>query len=144
MLRLNKVKDKLKQINYRHYIAVAITFFFFSLTIFIFPNALTRFVESCKDFGTSIAYYVKEIFELEYNVYPTVNTKSIVPWTAPFGLPETWEEFVVLWDNYWKILFTKDNFMLYLGQVADGFYYVSKYILILGMPIIIIFVLFYC
>ena len=143
MLRLNKVKDKLKQINYRHYIAVAITLFFFSLTIFIFPNSLTRFVESCKDFGTSIAYYVKEIFELEYNVYPTVNTKSIVPWTAPFGLPETWEEFVVLWDNYWKILFTKDNFMLYLGQVADGFYYASKYILILGMPIIFIFVLLF-
>ena len=61
----------------------------------------------------------------------------------PFGLPQTWQEFAVLWKEYWRLLFTGENFMNYLSAFSNFLYYASRYILLFGVPLILILVLLF-
>ncbi len=132
-----KILDKLKKINYRHYICVLITLGFVLCSIFVFPSAFTRLVESLRDFGLSIAYYFCELFKIDHNIRPTVMAFSKVPFEMPWGLPNTWEEFEVLFELYWRAFLNKDNFLAYLthtGQViSDG----SRWVLVLALPLVL-------
>lgn len=140
---MDKLKEKLKSIHYMHYIAIGISLIFMIVSIFVFPNAYIRIWESLKDLWFSIKYYVKELFKLDYDVTPSVINKSVVPFTPIFGLPETWEEFVVLWNNYWKLWTTSENFTAYLGAFADFMFYACQVLLLLIVPLVLIlYVLF--
>ncbi len=136
-------KLELKKVDYRHYVAISITIAFLLTSIFIFPSALTRIIESFRDFGTSVAYYVQEIFYIDLNIVPTVTEKSIVPPTPIFNLPETWEEFTILWGKYWDLIFTKDNFFAYLDYLSSLLYYLSRFLLLAGIPLILLFVILF-
>ena len=70
---------KLKRLNYRHYICAGITLLLILLNIFVFPYSFPRIWESLIDFGTSCAYYFKEITQLNFNVEATVNSFSKLP-----------------------------------------------------------------
>lgn len=133
----------LKKINYKHYIAISITICFLLTTLFYFGSSGTRILESCKDFGLSIAYYVQEIFNFDWNITPSVNSKSQVPFTPFFNLPATYEEFVVVWKNFWNLFFSKENLLLYFNQLGDVIYYLSKFLMLFGLPIVLIFVMLF-
>ena len=60
---MGKIKEKLKNLHYMHYIAIGITAIFVLISIFVFPNAYTRIGETLKDLWSSIRYYVKELFK---------------------------------------------------------------------------------
>lgn len=132
-----------KKFNYLHIIASAITIFFIALTFFVFPTAITRIIESFKDFGTSVAYYFKEIFFLDINVTPSVINKSSVDYVVPFGLPQTWEEFQTLWKAFWKLFISKQNFLDYMSAISNFIYYASRWLLLLGVPIILLLVMLF-
>lgn len=134
---------KLKQINYRHYIAIGITLFFLSLSFFVFPIAWTRFLESLADLWNSIKFYFNELFDLDKSIYPSVIDKSSVDFVVPFGLPQTWAEFTILWKEYWRILFTGENFMAYMSAFSNFLFYASRYLLLFGVPLIILLVLLF-
>ena len=102
-----------------HVIAIAITLGFLAMAVIVFPSGVIRIKESFIDLFWSFAFYIDVLFEVGWNIYPTVTDLSVVPLTPFFGLPETWEEFVMLWNRYWEIIQTKENFEAYGIFVAD-------------------------
>ena len=133
---INKIKQLLK-IDYRHYICVFITISFTLLAIFYFKYAFPRLIESFVDLGTSAKFYFSELFELGLNGEISVIEFTKMPFVLPWNLPNTWEEFKILWTDYWDLVFTKENFMNYLIWLGDVLYYLSK-ILIMIMPILVL------
>ena len=140
---MEKLKEKIKKIHYMHYIAFTISICFVLISIFVFPNAYVRIWETLCDLWQSIRYYVKELFRLSYDVRPSVIDKSVVPFTPIFNLPATWEEFVVLWQNYWKLWVSSDNFVAYLVAFADFMFYFCQVLLLLVVPFILITYMFF-
>lgn len=129
------VKKKTIKKYYMHAIAIAITIIFMALAIFVFPRGIIRIKESFIDLYWSTLYYIDVLFELDWQTDVTINDFSIVPLTPFFGLPETWEEFVMLWDRYWEIIVTSENFEaygVYIGELAE---HLSKFLLIVGVPL---------
>ena len=108
--------------NYRDIICVTITAIFIALGIFVFNACFWRIIESARDLGTSIAYSVLDLFELSDKISPTFLTfPQKAPWanvlhsTAPkLFLPETWEQFGVYLEKYWKTWIDWKTFILYL------------------------------
>lgn len=99
---------------------------------FIFPNALARIGESCRDLGTSLAYYFQKLFELNYTIRPTVidmPTWELSPdkWEPVTFFPYSWEEFKALWGRYWDVFITKENIVAYFGKLTDVLFYISRY-----------------
>ena len=136
--------QKFKQ-DYRHIICAVITCISLGLGV-LFPNSLPRIAEALRDLLFSLGYYVAEIF---------VNGKNPVPapvvdlqswkftdqiWVPVRILPETWEEFVTLWNNYWGLFFSGDNFLAYLSAIGNFFFYLSRFLLIL-LPLVMVVVL---
>lgn len=131
---------KLKKINYKHYICIIITIIFLLLSVFYFKYAYLRIFESLKDLYTSFKYYLNELFSLNLQGEITVNEFSNQPFTMPFNLPNTWDEFKKIWVNYWKLWITYDNFSSYVNKIFIILYNLCKLIIIL-LPFILIFVL---
>ena len=139
------MKDKLKwlrNLDYRHYIAAAITLGFLACGL-IFYNALPRIGEAFRDLGTSVAYYVMELITPDHN--PITATVNRLPeWEfAPSRFeplrffPWTWEEFKVLWGRFIDMLFSSENLRAYWWRVTDVLYYLSKGLLVL-MPFVLV------
>ena len=142
----------MKRINYRHYIAIAITIGFIACWL-VFPNALGRIIESVRDFGLSVAYYFCEIFQLDHNITPTVNEFPKIPFfefspsvpSAPapsVPIPDTFNSFKEKWFAYWRLWSSKDNFFGYLSALGNGLYYLSYALLILLPFVLLIWLLF--
>ncbi len=135
---MKKVLNLLKKVDYKHYICILITLSFVLCSIFVFPYAFPRLFESVRDFGLSVAYYYTELFGYSGTVQVTVNNASSQPFVMPFGLPETWEEFELLWNNYWTLWASEINFNAFCYEVRNTLYNLCKVILIL-MPLILLF-----
>ena len=142
------MKDKLarlRALDYRHYIAAAITLGFLACAL-IFLNALPRVAEAFRDLGTSCAYYVMALGNGENPVSATVN--QMPSWEfapsrfAPLRIfPWTWEEFKLLWGKFTEALFSSENFRAYWWRVTDVLYYLSKGLLVL-LPLVLALVMF--
>ena len=139
-----KIKDLfsyIKKIDYRHYICVGITLIFLSLAIFYFRYGLPRIIESFIDLFNSAKYYVSELFDLNLSGKVTINDFTKQPFEMPWNLPKTWEEFKVLWKEYWQVFFTKENLVKYFDFLSDVLYYLSKILMILTPLIVLIIVI---
>lgn len=131
------VKKWLKN-NYLHIICVAITLSFLACAVFIFPNALNRFIDGVVDLWNSIKYYFRELFNLDYNVDVSVNDYASVEFTPFLNLPATWEEFTIKWHEYWKVWATSSNFTAYLSWWSNVLYYVSRILLLVVIPLVLL------
>ena len=131
---IRRIKQKISGIvqaykkDYRHYICSALTLVFIALAIFYFRYAGGRILESLNDIKTSAIYYASELFELNLANEVTINNFTKMPFEMPFNLPNTWEEFKVLWNIYWNIWASKENFFAYLSAITDTLYYFSKFL----------------
>ncbi len=131
--------------DYRHIICTVITFISFALGI-LFPNSLPRLAETVRDLFVSLGYYFVGIFTRGENpIHATVNELQTWKfaeeiWEPIKLLPYTWEEFQVLWEKYWEVFCTKENFERYLLYLGDLSFYVSRILLIL-MPLVFVLVL---
>ena len=135
-----RIKDlalKLKALfsNYLHVICLLMTFGFLALSIFYFKWADVRICESLRDLWTSLLFYGAELLELNSGIKPTVVEYSVAPLELPFYLPETWEEFQVLWSKYWEVWASKENFDAWIVHLGDVLYYVSK-VLCIFAPVV--------
>ena len=139
---MKKKKRKIR-FNYRHIIAVILTVLFLALSVFVFGKNIIRIVESCVDLYWSFLYYVVKVMGFNKEIEVTVNNYSSVPWTPFWGLPATWEEFEIAWARYWDIFFTKENFYAYLDFIGRCTEFVSRFILMAGMPIFLALYLFF-
>ena len=134
------LKEKLKE-DYRHYICVGITLLFLGLG-FLFPNALPRLGEAFRDLGTSIVYYFYGLFAENPEACPIVPTVlqqqswewAESPWEPIRLFPWTWEEFKVLWRQYWALWATWENVQDYIWSMSDMLEILAK-ILTLLLPL---------
>lgn len=140
---MKQLLGKLKKIHYFHYVNIFITFGFLTLTVLVFNKVFVRFQESFLDLWTSLCYYVTELFELDYIITPTVNGYSSVPVKPILGLPETWEEFVVLWNKYWEVWATAENFQEYTLVLSEVLYNISRILLLIILPLVLVFILLF-
>ena len=142
-MRTNELLEKTKKIwlvlksDYRHVICIALSFGFLALALFYFRYAGARIWESCIDISNSTLFYVKELFELDIQATVTINNFSAQPFKMPFNLPNTWEEFVALWHQYWEVWATKENVEAYLIWLGDFIKYMSKFIILI-LPLVIL------
>ena len=126
-----------------HYIAVSITIGFLLCSVFVFPSAFVRMYESFRDLWNSFLFYLKELFEFDYSVYPTVLNYSTIPAKAIFDLPETFEEFQVKCQAFWQLFFSWDNFLNYLSSTSNFMYDFSRILLIVVFPLALLFILLF-
>lgn len=132
-----------RRFNYRHILCVIITLGFVACSVFVFPHAFGRIIEGLRDFGISVAYYVCEMFGIEYDFTPTVTTLPKYPFfdfmqgydSPTTTLPETWDGFQNGFVKYWQLWASKENFLGYLDVIGDVLYYVSFFILLAGVPL---------
>ncbi|MBQ7343312.1 MAG: hypothetical protein IJW53_00940 [Clostridia bacterium] len=143
MGRMNKYKqyaikclDTIKS-DYRHFICIGITLFFLSLIPWLFNIQHLRIWESLIDVKNSAIFYVSELFELNLSGQLTVLEFTKTPLTMPLNLPNTWEEFTLLWGQYWDLFITEENFNKYTMWLSDILYYSSKFLVIV-MPIFMV------
>lgn len=138
---------KIKQINYMHYIAVALTMGVAAF-YFRFPYALGRLIEGVRDMGVSIGYYCVELFGGGADFPATVNNYPKVPFfasgtqenTPNFPLPATFAEFKAKWVLYWQTFIKKENVFAYFSALAKGLRYFLC-VLLFGFPVIIVIVI---
>lgn len=118
--------------DYRYYVAIFITIGF--VVCFLrFPNAFGRLIESIRDVGTSFAYYVCDIFEINGGVSATVNDFAKIPFFDLFGhgqaevLPKEFVAFKASWDRYWQLWRSKENFGGYMNALSCGLSSFAKF-----------------
>ena len=133
-----------RRFNYRHIVCIMITLAFICVSVFVFPNALGRLIESGRDFGLSIAYYVCEMFGIEYSFAPTVNDLPKFPFFPSYGentpvtpLPDNVQDSQSNWARYWQLWADKQNFFGYLDSVVNTLFVVCK-VLIIVLPFILV------
>ena len=136
-------KARKKPFEYRHIIAVGITLGVIAVAVLCFPLAFKRLLEVFCDLGLSLGYYFAEIFKIPHSIEPTVTEFSSLPFTLPFNLPETWEEFKVAFSAFWALFADMENFRGYLLHLAhivsDG----SRWIVLL-LPVVVLFWFLLC
>ena len=147
--RLFPISEPAKQKDHRHYICYFITLVSLSFG-FLFPNSLPRTGEALRDFGTSLAFYFQKVLQLNYIIRPTVIDMpewEFAPsrWEPIKLLPYTWEEFKIIWQQYWVTFISKENLVAYLYKLVDVLYYVTLYssaVIPLIGPIFLVYWLF--
>ena len=78
------------------------------LGVFVFNVSYIRLFESGRDLGTSIAYYFVKLFDLPYDITPTVTKYSgIIPDNPK--LPSTPTEASASVPDYLTVFFSTDN-----------------------------------
>ena len=145
--RMKKFSTYVKEWNrdYRHYICISITLLSLAAG-FLFPNSLPRLAETFRDLALSIAYYFCELIIPERNpIHPSVTNMQAWQfrpelWEPIQIFPYTFEEFKILFKEFWQLLFTKGNFLLYFGSIGDLLYYLSRSLLIV-LPFFMILII---
>lgn len=129
---------KLKRLDHRHYICIAITLLSVGAG-FLFPNAIPRLLEAVRDLALSVAYYFCELI-LEDNFIPATVTQmpsfQFAPsrWEPLKIFPWTWEEFKALWPVYWDMFFEWESLAGYFLTVMNYLYLLSQFVLMV-MPL---------
>ena len=79
------------------------------LGVFVFNVSYIRLFESFRDFGTSITYYFVKLFDLPYNITPSViNYSHAIPDNP--SIPSTPSEAGTSITSYFNVFFDIDNF----------------------------------
>ena len=116
-------------------VTVVISIIFLGLTA-VFWQSYVRFGEACKDFGLSAAYYVCELFGIEYSFTPTVTKYSgVLQWDIL--LPDDWNGFTASAKEYFALLISGENFAGYWAKVGDVMLVTAKVIAVL-LPCVIV------
>ena len=119
-------------------VTVVISTIFLGLTA-VFWQSYVRFGEACKDFGLSVAYYVCELFGIDYSFTPTVTEYSnVLQWEI--FLPSDWEGFTASAKEYFALLIDGENFAGYWAAVGDIMLVVAKVIAVI-LPCVIVLIL---
>ena len=130
--------------DYRHYICIGITLVFLGLG-FLFPNALPRVAETFRDLGTSFVYYIYGIFFDDLESCPVIPyVTQIQSWEFTEAIweplkifPWTWEEFKILWVEFWKLFISWDNVVQFWYSFSTTLEFISK-LLTLFLPLFIV------
>lgn len=137
------VLQRLRRLDYRHYISIAITVVFIGCG-YLFINSIPRLLESIRDLGFSCAYYFCGLFMSVNPITATVLEfpmwQLMDPIFEPIQfMPIAWEEFQVKWSEYWTLFVSKKNVEAFFYSFGDLAYWLSKILLVL-LPVIVLLV----
>lgn len=142
---------RLRNIDHRHFVCLVITLGFLACSVFVFPAALGRVIESFCDVGLSIGYYFCELFDIEHSIVPTVNDYPKMPFFENYGgdsvlpsiiIAESWEQFKIDFVEYWKLWADSGNFVGYMSRVGQVLKITSIVVLVLFPLVIVAITLF--
>lgn len=135
-----------KETTNKVYHAISIAFIVGTLlfSVFRFGGVFFRVLSSIKDLGTSIGFFLFEMFPpLRGIITPTVLE---IPEDALALFPYTWEQFCERLELAWILLWDKRNFFLYLGQVflfvANVMAAISPILLVIAIVWIVVWVIY--
>ena len=133
---MKKFWKSIKKIDYRHYIAFAITLGFLALSVFCYRVSFYRITETGRDLWSSLKYYVMYLFFNDESVNATVINKSAVDFNYVFPIDfEGFKAQVVLW---FYALFSKGNLLNFLLASTDGILVIYTFLLLI-IALVIIF-----
>ena len=119
-------------------VTIILSLAFLALTA-VFWQSYARFGEACKDFGLSVAYYVCELFGIDYSFTPTVTEYSgVLQWEIL--LPADFNAFTASVSSYFSLLIDGENFAGYWAAVGDVMLVVAKVIAV-ALPCVIALIL---
>ena len=136
MINVKSIKVKLKELDYRHYIAIGLTLIFCLLGAFVYRNSFIRFYEVIRDFIGSVIQYFRFISGKDVAEDVTVLTGSVV--TYPLEL--AFEEFKIFFVEFGKAFISLENFKDYVGLLFKIFFFVST---LGGFVILLFYIAFY-
>ena len=145
---MKRILRHLKE-KHAYYLCAIITAFILFLAISRFPNAIGRLVESCRDFGLSVAYYFLELFEIEHSIISTVNNPpdydflslEYIFWFIDYErpsttFPETFAAFAEKWSAFWTLFIDEYNIRHYFHDLTEWLYDFSRWATLL-LPIVL-------
>jgi len=116
-----------------HSIAIALMLVSVLLGIFKYGSSALRFIQSIWDFLLSVAYYFTELFDWHV-ITPTVTEipeEMLQSWVVEF------EVFLVKLEEFFDLLFDKENFIRYCIDALLFLSDVSQFLTIFMMPIFV-------
>lgn len=99
-----------------HIICIAITISFLLCTFFVFRSSFWRFIESCRDFGVSFAFFFVKLFVLPFQINVTVINLS--DYAPQIRFADNWVDFKNNFFSFWQIFGSQENFLSYLSEVG--------------------------
>lgn len=125
-----------KKHKYYFALSVAITTSFVLLGVIVFSKSYLRLGETFVDLWNSIKYYFCEIFGIEHATVPTVEFYSkIIQWDIL--LPTDFENFKADFVQYFTLLFSKDNFVMWGMATSKVLENIGK-IMVIVLPCVVI------
>ena len=103
---------------------------FVALAIFVYKDSYMRVWESLKDLWNSLKFFGKEVFMLDIQAEPTViDYSKVLHWQKI--LPENLDNFKLKAGTYFSLFATKENFNLYMSNIATGLGVFAKALVII-------------
>lgn len=133
-----KLKERLKKVDYRHYICIVIAFVLIVFASVLFSSFSPRFIEAIRDFGLSFAFYLCEIFGINVEIALPVNEVSAVLPSITF--PQTSERFLENASLYFEKIGSIENFTQYCFWLLKAFK-IFAYVVLTVLPLILVAVI---
>ena len=132
---------KLMKIDYKHYICIALTLIFLSLS-FLFLRSFHRIYESLIDLGTSFYYYFAELFYLPGKIDPTIGIIGNYDESNPINLFVSFESFKKYFSIGFNSSINLETLIRYFSFLGNLLNKILRYILVLIPFIILLIYLF--
>lgn len=128
--------------RYKHFnvfVTLSVSIVSIILAVFCFRTSYMRFGETLGDLWQSILYYFYEVFGVGTETAPTVGAFSeVLKWNI--FLPSDLEAFKVSFGNYFALLWTRENLLLYLYYVLNTLGIIAQWIATF-LPAIALFIM---
>lgn len=128
--------------DYRFTILFIISVGFVLLAVFAFKDSYLRFIHAIRDFGLSVAFYFCRLFEIDYNVSPSVSSIDESYNVKLLFIPTDLELFKEKVGIYFSSLWNLESFKLYSFDFINGLSLFCR-ILLVAVPFVIIFILLF-
>lgn len=143
---------KNKRIVSFNVVLIALLLISIVLSIFVFPTAYERLIQSFKDIGSSVVYYVCEMFGIDNDIIPGVANRIpikelppvITPPTeiVPPAFPDTFDSYKIRMSVYGELLIDGDNISAYCINLANILKILIS-VLSITIPLIILLVVLF-
>lgn len=115
-------------------VSVLITAIFIIFGVVWCQDSYVRLWETVTDSGSSVVFFVREMFGISSNIKVEVLEPSEILETQPSVIPQTQEVFVSKSKLYWRLLISKNNLLGYVVRTSDILLWGTYFIMIL-LPI---------
>lgn len=118
MAKIRDLKDKLRNMNYMHYICLSMVLISINLAIYIYSLSWDRLIQNLFDFWESIKYYFVTIYMGQDDVVANISSPQNIDLTRIVAYDI--EDLIRKFDFFGMYFWDKDNFQSYCFYVSEG------------------------